>query len=87
MMKVITGVLIAVLSLFAAALLILHIKSRRPLRSAVINALCGILALAAVNLTCKFTGVRIPVNIYTFPGIAVFGIPACAALVIFKMFI
>ena len=84
-MKSVTVVLISVISLFAAVLLVLHIKSRRPLRSAVINALCGIFALAAVNLTCRFTGVRIPINIYTFPSVAVFGMPACAALLVFQI--
>ena len=86
-MKIFVAAVITVISLFASALLFLHIKSRRPVRSAVINALCGILALAAVNLTYRFTGVRIPVNVYTVPGVAVFGIPACAAMVIFQMII
>ena len=86
-MKVFAIILITVISLFAAALLFLHIKSRRPLRSAIINALLGIAALAAVNLTHRFTGVRIPINIYTVPSVAVFGIPACAAMVVFQMII
>ena len=41
-------------------------------------------ALIAVNLTSRFTGVHIPINIYTVPSAAVFGIPACAVLVILE---
>lgn len=84
-MKTVGIILISVLSLFLLVLLILHIKSRRPFRSAVINALIGLAAFAAVNLTVRFTGVRIPVNIYTVPGCAVFGIPAVMVFVIFQV--
>lgn len=83
-MKILAVVLISVLSVFALIIFALHIKSRRPLRSAGINALMGIAALVAVNLTARFTGVRIPVNIYTLPGAAVFGLPACAAFVLLQ---
>ena len=84
-MKILAAVFISALSLFALILLILHIKSRRPLRSAAANAILGLAAIGLVNLTARFTGVRIPINIYTVPAAAVFGIPACAALVIFGM--
>ncbi|MBO7520579.1 MAG: pro-sigmaK processing inhibitor BofA family protein, partial [Clostridia bacterium] len=70
--------------IFALIVFSLHIKSRRPLRSAGINALIGIAALLAVNLTARFTGVRIPVNVYTLPGAAVFGLPACAVFVLLQ---
>ena len=84
-MKVLGAVYISVISFFGLTVLFLHIKSRRPLRSAAINAVLGLAALFAVNLTSRFTGVHIPVNIYTVPSSAVFGIPACAALVIMQM--
>ena len=84
-MNVITGIIIAVLSVFALIIMFFHIKSRRPLRSAAINAFLGLAALAAVNLTTRFTGVRIPINIYTLPGAAIFGIPACAAFIALDM--
>ena len=84
-MKVLGIVLISVLSLFTLILVVLHIKSRRPFRSALINALLGLAAVAAVNLTAHFTGVRVPINIYTVPGAAVFGIPAVAASIIFQI--
>ena len=81
-MKIAAVALIAVLSVFSLIILFFHIKSRRPLRSAAINALIGIGALLAVNLTARFTGVGVPVNIYTLPGAAVFGLPACVVFVV-----
>lgn len=75
-------VVISLLSVFALILLFLHIKSRRPLRSAAINAFLGLAAFLLVNLSFRFTGVRIPVNVYTVPAAAVFGIPAVCVLTV-----
>ena len=57
-MKIFVAAVITVISLFASALLFLHIKSRRPVRSAVINALCGI--LAAFTMTVVATAKLAP---------------------------
>ena len=84
-MKVFAYVIISVLAIFALVLLFLCIKSRRPLKTAAINAALGIAALAAVNLTSRFTGVHIPLNVYTVPGAAIFGMPACAAFVVLEI--
>ncbi|MBR4910169.1 MAG: pro-sigmaK processing inhibitor BofA family protein [Clostridia bacterium] len=81
-MNAIAIIAATVLSVFAAIILFFHIKSRRPLRSAAINALLGLAALVLVNAAGFWTGVRIPINIYTLPAAAVFGLPACAAFVV-----
>ena len=86
-MKALSVVFISLLSVFAFVLIIIYIKSRRPIRSAVLNALLGLAALAAVNLTARFTGVYIPINIYSLPGAAIFGLPAVCAFVLIQMLI
>ena len=78
-------VLICTVSVFAFALLIILIKSRRPLFFAFINALLGIMSIVAVNLTARFTGVYVPVNIYSVPVAAVFGLPAVATNIILQI--
>ena len=84
----ILGIAVASLSgVFALLLLFLHIKSRRPVRSEAINTALGIAALFTVNLTARFSGVYIPVNIYTLPGAALFGIPAVCVFVIIQMIV
>lgn len=83
-MKILGIVLLSVIGLFALILLFLHIKSRRPFRSAAVNALLGIAAVAAVNLTASLSGVRIPLNVWTVPFSAAFGIPGVCTIVIFQ---
>ena len=85
-MKTVAVITVSLLSLFALILLFLHIKSRRPLRSAAINALLGLSAFLVIDLTSRFTGVRVPVNVYTVPAAAVFGIPAVCAAVVIEIF-
>lgn len=83
-MKILGIVLLSVIGLFALILLFLHIKSRRPFRSAAVNALLGIAAVAVVNLTARFSGVHIPLNVWTLPFSAVFGIPGACVIIIFE---
>lgn len=82
-MEIIKTVLISLLACAALVILFLHIKSRRPLKSAAVNALLGVLAIVIINLTAKYTGVHIPINVYTVPSAAVFGIPAVCAFIVF----
>lgn len=86
-MKALGIITICVFCVFTLILLFLHIKSRRPVRSVAINALIGILAIAAVNLTAQFSGVHIPINVYTVPFSAVFGLPAVCTIIIFETFL
>lgn len=78
---------IALLSLFALILLFLHIKTLRPVRSVLLHALLGIAAFVLINLTSRFTGVRLPLNWYTAAGSAVFGIPAVCGFLILGIII
>lgn len=70
------------LCICAFALLIMHIKSGKFIKSVFLNALLGIIALAAVNCTHKYTGVLLPINWYTVVGSGVFGIPAVCTFVV-----
>lgn len=71
---------------FAAAsallILIFAFLSKRPLRLLLLNALAGICALAAINLTARFSGVHIPINQATAVGGCVFGLPAIAGFLL-----
>ncbi len=86
-MKALGIAAIVFLSLCAFILLIFHIKSHRPLRSIILNALLGIAAVIIVNLTQSFTGVHIPVNWWTVGGSSIFGIPAVCGVIILQMII
>ena len=86
-MRVLSVLAIVTVCVFTLVILIFHIRSRRPLRSALLNAALGLAALIAVNLTTRFTGVHIPVNPYSVGGSAIFGIPATVALLVMQMLI
>ena len=62
------------------------IGSKKPFKYLLLNLLSGVIALAAVNLTARFSGVHIPVNPYSAGAGAVFGIPAVFGLLILRLF-
>ena len=62
------------------------IGSKKPFKYLLLNLLSGVIALAAVNLTTRFSGVHIPVNPYSAGAGAVFGIPAVFGLLILRLF-
>ena len=84
-MKILCCAAIAVLSVFALALLVFLLRSRRPLRSILLNAALGIGALIAINVTSRFTGVHIPINWYSVGGSGIFGLPAVLTLLILQL--
>ena len=86
-MNIILIAAIAVLSVFTLSLLVFHIRSRRPLRSILLNAALGIAALIIINLTSRFTGVHIPINWFSVGGSGIFGLPAVFTLLILQMII
>ncbi len=86
-MKTLGVLAIIWLSLSALALLILHIKSHKIIKSIFLNALLGFAAIAVINLTQKFTGVHIPLNWYTVGGSGIFGLPAVCGIILTQIII
>lgn len=86
-MKTLGIVAIVWLSLCAFVLLILHIKSHKMIKSILLNAFLGFAAIAAINLTQKFTGVHIPLNWYTVGGSGVLGLPCVCGIILTQIII
>ncbi len=86
-MKVLGILTIIWLSLCAMAILILHIKSHKLLKSIILNALLSFAAIALINLTQKFTGVFLPLNWWTIAGSGVFGLPYICGIIILQIII
>lgn len=84
-MKILIISACAVLSIAALIILILHIRTLKPLRSILIHALLGWICFAAVNLLARFTGIKIPINGYTVLGTAIFGLPAVCGFLILNL--
>ena len=86
-MKTLGIIAIIWLSMCAFALLILHIKSHKLIKSIMLNALLGFAAIAIINLTQNFTGVFVPVNWWTVGGSGIFGLPCVCGVVLLQILI
>lgn len=57
-------------------ILIFAIKSRKPIKFLLLNAVFGIVFLLLIHYTKRYTGAFIPINEYTVIGGATLGVPA-----------
>ncbi len=76
---------VAVIVIGLLSVLICALRCKRPLRALIINAAAGIVALIAVKLTGRFTGISISINYITFLGSAGFGIPAVCGFLLLPL--
>ena len=78
-LKICVIILISVSALF---ILIFALLSKKPFKTLFLNILIGIIVFILINLTSKYSGVRIPINIYTVLGSSVLGLPAVIGFLI-----
>ena len=81
-MKILLYIFLAILIFSALTLLVIFIKSKKFFKLFFLNALLGITILIILKLTAKFSGVFLPINLYTVVGSSVFGIPAIIGFLI-----
>lgn len=79
---------------FVAAAIILFLffinvsfKHAKPVKTAVVNMLGGIVCLAASSVVMGLFGVSVMVNIYTVLVAMALGIPGVAAIIIYLAFV
>lgn len=84
-MEVLKYLCIGVLALGGAAILLFCIKSGKPFKYLLLNAIAGVAALAVINLTARFSGVHISVNEWTAAGSAIYGLPAVCGFLFLPM--
>lgn len=84
-MEILKYAAIIILSLAAFVILGLSVGSGKPIKVLLINALIGVAAFTIVNLTARFTGIRIPLNEWTLAGAGIYGIPAVFGLLILRL--
>ncbi|MBR7132819.1 MAG: pro-sigmaK processing inhibitor BofA family protein [Clostridia bacterium] len=79
---------ITLLGISAFVILIFAIKSKKPFKALILNAILGVAVLGIVDLSSKLTGVYIPINEYTVLGSSIYGLPAiCGFLLLRFIFI
>ena len=60
---------------------------RRPVRSLLVSALCGVAGLAAVALLNPLTGFSLPLNTFTVGCSVILGLPGVILLLILNVFL
>ena len=80
-------VMIAVFAVSAVIMVIVKkiSGSRRPVRSALVSMLCGLVSLCAVNLFSPLTSVSLPVSRLSLLVSAILGIPGVTAMLLLQM--
>ncbi len=84
-MKILGIAALSLLGVSALTILLMAIYSGKPIRKLILNSLFGIITLLLINLTKKFTGVYIPVNVISVVGVTVFSIPAVIGLLVLNL--
>lgn len=81
-MDAVKYIIISVLAITALIILFFAIKSRKFIRTLLLNAFLGIIAIIVINLTKKFSGVYIPVNYWTLGIGGALGLPGVVGILL-----
>ncbi len=74
------------LVLYLIILLVLCHKSGKFLKTALLFILSGVAAFTVVNIISSYTGVSVPVNLWTVGTSAALGLPGVLGLLLIRMF-
>ena len=85
-MKVFETIIMIAAAVYFLVYIILAMCTKKPLRTVLLNALCGIISLMAVNLTSRYTGLYIPTNPYTAGISAAGGIAGVVFILVLRLF-
>lgn len=72
--------------LYAIIMLYFCYKNGRIFKTLAVFAISGLVTLVIVNISSTFTGIGIPVNLWTVGSSSVFGLPGVLGLLILRMF-
>lgn len=77
---------IILVCLYLIVLAVFAKKSGAFFRTLLLSALSGVVTMALINVFSQFTGVTLPVNLYTVTSSAVFGVPGVVGLLTVRLF-
>lgn len=79
-MQTVKIVFFSAVIIYSVIILILAFLSKKPLKTIFLSAGIGVISLALVSLCEKFTGVKIPINLWTVTTSAVMSLPGTITL-------
>ena len=77
---------IILLVIYAVILFVFAYKSGRFFKTLLTSALIGVLTMLIVNISARFTGVSLPVNLYTVLSSSCLGLPGVLGLLTIRLF-
>ncbi len=84
-MKTFETVMTAVAIIYFLVYIMLALFCKKPFRTIIFTAFCGIALLAALNFTDDFTGIHIPINPYSVGVSAAGGILGVVGLLLLRL--
>lgn len=84
-MEILKYVFLGLVLIVALITLVLAARTKKAFKFLFYNAVLGLAVFFVLYFTKKFTGVFLPLNIYTFLSSLFLGIPAIIAFLIFNL--
>lgn len=86
-MQILKYVLMSVVFILSVVYFILLCRTKKPFRIFLYVVLSGLIPMIIINLTSKYTGLEIPVNLYSVSISSGLGITGVTALLLLKVII
>lgn len=84
-MKTFETVMTAAVIIYFLVYIMLSLFCKKPFRTILFTAFCGVALLAVLNLTDKFTGIHIPINPYSVGVSAAGGVIGVVGLLLLRL--
>ncbi len=84
-MKIFLIISLLVAVVFSVWLIVICAKSKKPIKCFFVLLFLGLACLFAINLLSRFTGVKIPINIYTVGVGSMLSVPGIIGLLIMNI--
>lgn len=84
-MKAFFIIISILLSVFFLGMLFFAIKTHKFTKTILFNSFMGLIVLTIIDITRSFTGIYIPINLYTVSASGLFGVPGLCGLLILQI--
>ena len=84
-MEILKIITIAALVIYGILFLVFSLLEKRPVYTILLFMLVGVISMLVINITSSFTGIYIPLNLYTLLTSAFGGVPGVVTLLLLKI--
>lgn len=84
-MEILKIITIAALVIYGILFLVFSLLEKRPVYTILLFMLIGVVSMLVINIISGFTGINIPLNLYTLLTSAFGGVPGVVTLLLLKI--